>query len=175
MHISTLETPERIDHSRLVAQTQSTLCAFKLFPPLSLELTQAIQASFTPEPTVIVLNAVTDIKGWMANQTQPLHDHLKAHQFKFERNKDGECQMFYKEWSTDIFWLPASGLSTLPRDHPVPTLRPCSVGPCFDPEVLGKVEATIRKTGAYLNKAGTMSWWRLWIADARKYVTPLEP
>ena len=42
------------------------------------------------------------------------HDHLKAHQFKFERDELGECKMFYKEWSTDDYWLPQSGLSLLP-------------------------------------------------------------
>ena len=43
-------------------------------------LTQAIQASFTPEPIVTVLDSVVDAKGWMKEQTQALHDHLKAHQ-----------------------------------------------------------------------------------------------
>lgn len=74
------------------------------------DLTQAIQASFTPEPIVAVLDSVVDAKGWMREQTQALHDHLKAHQFKFERNEMGECRMFYKEWSTDTFWVPETGL-----------------------------------------------------------------
>ena len=88
------------------------------------ELTQAIQASFTPEPITVVLNSVVDAKGWMKDQTQALHDHLKAHQFKFERNESGECRMFYKEWSTDTFWLPQTGLSLLPAGNSVPTGLP---------------------------------------------------
>ena len=29
----------------------------------------------------------------------------------------GECQMFYKEWSTDTFWAPEIGLLLLPAGH----------------------------------------------------------
>jgi len=111
----------------------------------------------------------------MKDQTQALHDHLKAHQFKFERNEMGECRMFYKEWSTDTFWLPQTGLSLLPADNSVPTQCPRSLRQCFDPEQLGKIEVTIRKIGAYLGKAGAASWWKLWLDDARKYVKPSEP
>ena len=59
--------------------------------PLFKELTQAIRALLTPEPMTLVLEGVVDAKGWMAEQTPALHDHLKAHQFKFERNDAGDC------------------------------------------------------------------------------------
>ncbi len=66
------------------------LCALYVIEfPLFKELTRAIQASFTPEPITVVLDAVVDAKGWMADQTPALHDHLKAHQFKFERKEVG--------------------------------------------------------------------------------------
>ena len=57
---------------------------------------------------------VTDVKEWMKEGTPVLHDHLKAHLFKFERNGSGQCRMFYKEWSSDIYWLPDTHLSLLP-------------------------------------------------------------
>jgi len=132
------------------------------------ELTQTIQTSFTPEPTVPVLDSVVDTKGWMKDQTQALHDHLKAHQFKFERNEMGECRMFYKEWSTDTFWLPQTGLSLLPADNSVLTQCPWSLRQCFDPEQLGKIEATIRKIGAYLGKAESRNLVQLLLPTSYK-------
>ena len=79
-----------------------------------LDLSSAIRNSFTPEPVTVVLDSVVDGKEWMEDITPSLHDHLKAHQFKFQRDETGECKMFYKEWSTDTFWLPQTGLSLLP-------------------------------------------------------------
>ena len=83
--------------------------------------------------------------------------------------------MFYKEWSTDTFWLPQTGLLLLPAGNSVPTQLPRSLRPCFDQEHIGKIEATVRKIGAYLDKAGAMSWWNLWLEHARKCVEPSEP
>ena len=78
------------------------------------DLTKAIKSSFLPEPSVVVLDRVVNAKQWMQGVTQALHDHLKAHQFRFKRDESGECKMHYKEWSTDPFWLPPEGLSLLP-------------------------------------------------------------
>lgn len=88
------------------------ICNGNLHIPL--DLTKTIQSSFSPEPITVVLDAVVDTKGWMQDVTPALHDHLKAHQFRFKRDESGECKMYYKEWSTDSFWLPPAGLSLLP-------------------------------------------------------------
>ena len=86
----------------------------KLALSLVSDLTKAIKSSFKHEQYVIELEVIVDAKGWMQEVTPVLHDHLKAHQFKFERNCNGECRMFYKEWSSDTYWLPDTGLSLLP-------------------------------------------------------------
>ena len=90
--------------------SRSTVCY-----ECSLDLAKAIQASFTPHPSVVILESVVDVKGWMHGVIPSLHDHLKAHQFKFQRNENGECKMYYKEWSFDNYWLPQGGLSLLPE------------------------------------------------------------
>ena len=81
----------------------------------STDLAKVVQASFSPSPSTVILESVVDAKGWMQNVIPSLHDHLKAHQFKFQRNELGECKMFYKEWSCDDYWLPQGGLSLLPE------------------------------------------------------------
>lgn len=142
---------------------------------ISLDLVTAVQASLTPEPTLVVLENVVDAKTWMADQTPPLHDHLKAHQFKFERNSVGETKMFYKEWSTDTFWLPDGGLSMFPVDNPIPKRDPKILVPFFDAETLGKIETTVAKVGAYLDRAGASSWWNSWFDKARKFTDRTDP
>ena len=84
--------------------------------------------------------------------------------------------MFYKEWSTDTFWAPETGLLLLPPEHSVPTIDPQIFQPCFDPEQLQKLEVTIRKIGAYLEKkAGASTWWKLWLEEAWKNVKCSDP
>ena len=80
---------------------------------LHADLKNAILKSFSPRPEVMELDHVHDVKEWMMACVPPLHDHLKAHQFKFERNGAGTVMMYYKEWSSDSFWLPNSGINML--------------------------------------------------------------
>lgn len=87
-----------------------------------LERAKAIEASLSPDPITIVLDSVIDTKMWMKDQTPRHHDHLKAHHFNFKRTKDGDTCMLYKEWSTDSFWLPDSGLALLPAGNSVQLL-----------------------------------------------------
>lgn len=75
-------------------------------------LKEVIRGSFSPPPEVYEISRMLDMKAWMMPCIPPLHDHLKAHQFKFEK-QDGETRMFYKEWSSDEFWLPQSGINLL--------------------------------------------------------------
>lgn len=133
-----------------------------------------IQSSLTPPPIVYVVDAVIDTKAWMSEKTPALHDHLKAHQFKFERNRLGEAQMYYKEWSTDSFWLPTGGLSVLPANDPIPTIQPQVLQPFFDEDGLSKLASTIRKIEGYLDKTGAASWWRTWLERAKQQTTHVQ-
>lgn len=86
-----------------------------------LELKSVIQQSYSPRPETYEIDEVYDVMEWMKPHTPNLHDHLKVHQFKFERNEHGHTKMFYKEWSTDPFWLPHSGISLLiSHSFPIP-------------------------------------------------------
>ena len=114
MHLKKAKTQECPDNSRWVGcieYEEKDINLAHYFP----DLCEAIQSSFTPVPVVLELESVVDAKGWMEHVTPALHDHLKAHQFKFQRDESGDCKMFYKEWSTDTFWLPEIGLSLLPN------------------------------------------------------------
>lgn len=84
---------------------------------LIIDLKKVIEKSFTPIPEVVEVENVRDIKEWLLPHTPPLHDHLKAHQFKFEPGRDGVSRMYYKEWSSDPFWLPESGMCLLQESN----------------------------------------------------------
>ena len=73
---------------------------------------KVVRKSFSPEPELIEVDRVYDMKEWMLPCVPPLHNHLKAHLFKFERGEKG-IRMYYKEWSSDKFWLPNSGIILL--------------------------------------------------------------
>ena len=75
------------------------------------ELITTIQKAYSCESSTnaSVVETVYDIHSWLKPHIPPLHDHLKAHQFKFEKISGHAC-MFYKEWSSEPHWLPSNGL-----------------------------------------------------------------
>lgn len=101
-------------HSVLTIPGKINVQAFPCTSGSSTGLVEAVTSSFKEKPHVIELDTVVNAKRWMQDVTPVLHDHLKAHQFKFERSGSGECRLFYKEWSSDAYWLPDTGLILLP-------------------------------------------------------------
>ncbi len=140
---------------------------------ISADLQQAIQKSFSPEPEVVVVSQVHNSKEWMGPHVPSLHDHLKAHLFKFEKSEAGEVRMFFKEWSGDAFWLPQSGIQLLVahENRLCPTGPPQLLTPCYDEESMKKLETTLLKVAAYLEKSGAKEWWDSWMKEAKEIVT----
>ena len=87
--------------------------------------------------------------------------------FKFSRDQAGCCRMHYKEWSSDTFWLPQSGVCLLPPGTGIllciciilftfPKLtgdfivaqKPKGVCPFYDLDYLKKLESTVKKASA---------------------------
>ena len=59
-----------------------------------IELMSATKKTFAPEPALIEFKEMFNVKEWMTNVTPSIHDHLKAHQFKFVQIEDGGTRMF---------------------------------------------------------------------------------
>ena len=57
--------------------------------------------SFTPQPTVILLDYVYDVRSWLIPFIKDLHGHSQPHCFRFTLNPDGNPIMHYKNWSHD--------------------------------------------------------------------------
>lgn len=56
-----------------------------------------------------------------------------------------------------------------------PEKNPKVFGPSFDQDVVNKVETTIKKLGAYLDRAGAASWWQVWLRTAQNNIAPSQP
>ena len=118
------------------------------------------------------MSQVHSTKEWMGPHIPSIHDHLKAHQFKFEKNQGEEVKMFYKEWSGDTFWLPQSGIPLLmPHEGRFcPSGVPQLLTPHYDQESIKKLEVTLEKVAAYLEKSGAKEWWEDWLKHAKEDV-----
>ena len=121
------------------------------------------------QPTGHILTTVFSVREWISGIAPALHDHLKAHQFKFERVQ-GKTRMFYKQWSTDVTWLPQHGMDLLQSGvsndiFKLATSSPLSVVPKFDINDYKKLEGTISKVKAYLEKSGASDWWQAFLLD----------
>lgn len=91
------------------------------------------------------VKVVHDYKKWMEPYISPIHDHLKAHAFKFMKH-EGRTVMLCKEWATDKNWLPKSGLHILMMDRQQhPDTIPGLVQPSFDPTNLGKLDVMLKR------------------------------
>lgn len=131
------------------------------------DLVDEIKLSFKEKPEVVIMSQVYDYKQWMCEQIPSMHDHLKAHQFKFQKDARGTVKMFYKEWSTDDYWLPQSGMYVL-ADTNIPHGIPDMVEVKYDQEKVQKIESTISKLTAYLEKSGALEWWANFIATMKR-------
>ena len=130
---------------------------------------QEVERSFSlTKPEVVLVNTVHNFKQWMAPYTPNIHDHLKAHQFKFVRGEKG-TKMFYKEWSIDSLWCPEGGVDILASHESCqsPLGTPQVVPPLYDSEIVNKIEKTISKIAAYLHKADASKWWENWLLTAK--------
>lgn len=100
-----------------------------------------------------------------------LHDHLKAHQFKFVRVEGSGTRMFYKQWSSDESWLPECGMDLLQNGYPTDS-APNNVLPSFDSDNYKKLESTISKVNAYLEKSGAKQWWTDFLQGLKSLPSP---
>ena len=131
-----------------------------------------IKNSFnTSKPDVVCLTQVYDVKSWLSDHIPNIHDHLKAHHFRFQKSVNGVTKMFYKEWSTDDYWLPPSGMQMLMENSDariLPAGQPSLVDISFDPVKIEKLESTISKLSGYLEKCDAREWWTKCIASAKQ-------
>ena len=139
---------------------------------MHVDLATVVQKSLQDSPKVVIIDSIIDAKEWMMPYVPPIHDHLKAHQFKFQLNEDDEVMMFYKEWSSDDNWLPKDGLRFLDPDA-VHSTKMTAIQPKYDKEDLPKLESTIKKITCYLDE-DQKRWCPNWLVSAKSFTDARE-
>ena len=130
------------------------------------DLESTIASAYTPSPTVSCITYMWDIHTWLKPHIPQLHDHLKAHHFKIVMTEVGTC-MFYKEWSSDDFWLPEDGLALLMENNeqlfPSLTTLPPIIKTFIKPDEISGIQTMVHKLSGYLRKGGHHNWWESWL------------
>ena len=96
----------------------------------------------SPAPSTVILES--DAKRWMQNVIPSLHDHLKAHQFKFQR-KSAKCSTRRARYAINFSM----------RDILIEVLycrEICQLQvlkPIFNPDDLNKISAYLDKSWCY--------------------------
>lgn len=78
-----------------------TSCELLLFLLSLTDLQKETALSTTPEPIVVILRKIRDIKAWIKSSLEDIHSHSIPHCFKFQNSAKGEVIMFSKNWSSD--------------------------------------------------------------------------
>lgn len=65
------------------------------------DLIKFTKESTSPEPTVVTLSSVHDIKTWISPFLNPFTGHSTPHCFKIIKDAEGEVKIYYKCWSSD--------------------------------------------------------------------------
>jgi hypothetical protein len=65
------------------------------------DLIKFTRESTSPEPTMVTLTSVHDVKSWISPFLDPFAGHSTPHCFKLVKDATGEVRMYYKCWSSD--------------------------------------------------------------------------
>ncbi|XP_044182528.1 uncharacterized protein LOC122963224 [Acropora millepora] len=71
-----------------------------------------------PTPKPFMLKIVYDIKLWIADHAEELHEHTVAKCFKFELNEEGKAVMHYRNWIHEQWQGPIVMLKSVPSGKP---------------------------------------------------------
>ena len=75
----------------------------------NIDLQKETALSTTPEPIVVILREIRDIKTWIKSSLENIHGHSTPHCFKFQKNATGRDNVLQKleQWSL-VWWAGCS-------------------------------------------------------------------
>lgn len=57
-------------------------------------------------------DSLYDVKQWMTDFMEPIHNHSNPHIFQFKKDSDKKVRMYYKKWDSDS-WMPTKGIQLM--------------------------------------------------------------
>ena len=82
-----------------VMTVQVAIFKYKNKPP---DLINVTKQSYTPVPTVVLLEKIFDVRLWLAPSIHQIHGHSQPHCFRFKLDND-QAVMHYKNWSHECW------------------------------------------------------------------------
>ena len=76
------------------------------------DLERVISECYTPQPHVVLIESLFDLKEWLSPCIEDLHGHSRPLCFRFTTNATGSVLMYYRQWS-GVAWEPENGLCLL--------------------------------------------------------------
>ena len=64
-----------------------------------LGLARVISESYHPQPSVIIMKDLYNVKEWLKDSINDIHGHSEPLCFKFELDSDNKSQLFTARWS----------------------------------------------------------------------------
>ena len=68
-----------------------------------IDLMKVTSQCYTPNPNVVLLDSVYDVRSWIGPHIDDLHGHSQPHCFRFSLDESGTAVMHYRNWTTDAW------------------------------------------------------------------------
>ncbi|XP_044170950.1 uncharacterized protein LOC122955255 [Acropora millepora] len=114
-----------------------------------------------------LLDAVYNIKEWLAPHAEQLHDHTQPKCFKFVRNATEKCEMFYRNYS-HMSW---EGPVVILKSHP--DGKPSLVKPVLDKIDVDGLKRDLTKFREHYPEQA-FSFWSEWVNNVNDMATVPE-
>ena len=86
------------------------------FLTITTELLRALESCMKhPTPKPFMLQIIYDIKSWIAEHAEELHEHTVPKCFKFKLNQAGKAVMYYRNWSHEQWQGPIGILKVMSK------------------------------------------------------------
>ncbi|XP_068680383.1 uncharacterized protein [Montipora foliosa] len=130
-----------------------------------IELLKALESCMRqPTPKPFMLKIVYDIKLWIAEHAEELHEHTVPKCFKFELNEEGKAVMHYRNWSHEQWQGPIVMLKSVPNG------KPNLVSPSLAKLDLEALKRDIPNKYPQNMPQAASEYWKAWLRDVESKI-----
>lgn len=111
-----------------------------------------------------MLQIVYDIKSWISDHAEELHEHTVPKCFKFKLNDEGKATMHYRNWSHERWQGPIVILKSMPHGKPnlvIPSLAKLDLE-ALKRDILNKYQQNIPQAAS--------DCWRSWLENVEREI-----
>lgn len=117
-----------------------------------------------PTPKPFMLQIVYDIKSWISDHAEELHEHTVPKCSKFKLNDEGKATMHYRNWSHEQWQGPIVILKSMPHGKPyfvIPSLAKLDLE-ALKRDILNKYQQNMPQAAS--------DCWRSWLENVEREI-----